>query len=210
MRREPLRNLHLGVEGGGSLAEVSPAMLPALYPGGQLAILGRYRGQGSGILHLRGTRAGQEVDLKAQVGLSETDTANSEIRRMWAERRVHDILQEIRSAARPEADRDEVIRLGTQYSIVTPYTSFLVLESDQMFRQYGIERRTASLLDEEAAGRAQRTERSDDKFSAIPAGESPKPIEWNVGLGAGASGPEFLGILSALLAGRAILRRRIG
>jgi len=209
MRREPLRNLHLDMEGNGSIADLSPTMMPALYPGGQLAILGRYRGQGSGILHLRGTRAGQEVDLKAQLALSETDTASPEIRRMWAEHRVHDVLQEIRSAARPEADRDAVIRLGTQYSIVTPYTSFLVLESDQMFRQYGIERRTASLLDEEAAGRAQRTQRSDGEFSSIPPGESPKPIEWNVGLGAGASGPEFLGLLSALLAGRAILRRRI-
>jgi len=210
MRQEPLRNLRLEMGEGGTLSDVTPGVLPALYPGGQIAILGRYRGKGFGSFHLRGTRAGQSVEFNSQVAVSAVETLNPEIRRMWAERRVQDILQEMRAAARPETDRSEIIRLGTEYSIVTPYTSFLVLESDKMFRDYGIERRTASLLNEETSGRAERSQRADDKYSAIPVGEKPKPVEWNLDLGAGASGPEFLGLLTALLAGRAMLRRRVG
>ena len=39
------------------------------------------------------------------------------------------------------ANRDEIIKTSLEYGIMSKYTSFLVLESEEAYRQYGIERR---------------------------------------------------------------------
>jgi Ca-activated chloride channel family protein len=47
--------------------------------------------------------------------------------------------------------KDEVVQLGKEYGIMTPYTSYLVLESDEAYRQNGIPMPAASAAPEEPA-----------------------------------------------------------
>src|SRR5690606_38006376 len=49
---------------------------------------------------------------------------------------------------------DEIVRLGEGYSIVTEYTSFLVLENDAEFKRWNIQRRNALRIDRDRAARA--------------------------------------------------------
>jgi Ca-activated chloride channel family protein len=52
--------------------------------------------------------------------------------RLWATRRVGFLLEEIRLRGQNQELIDEVKKLGLKYGIVTPYTSYLVTEKEQM------------------------------------------------------------------------------
>ena len=54
--------------------------------------------------------------------------------RLWAIRRVGHLLDEIRLRGETAEVRDEVVRLAKRYGILTPYTSYLVLESEEATR----------------------------------------------------------------------------
>ena len=202
MRQEPLRDLVLTLEGDARLIDVVPARIPDLYPGRQVAILGRYRGKGDVRWRLQGLSDGQPVVLEAGTALPAEDRLNPEIRRLWAERKAFDLLQQTRAGRLPEAARDAVVRLGIDYSIVTPHTSFIVLENDQMFADFGIERRNRALLEEESQARAERAKGID-----AVAAESDKPRQSKFSDFGGAVDPFLLAAILLLTAGPAVMRR---
>lgn len=126
---------------GVDVTEVEPAVLPNLYFGAPVKVYGRYRGSGSAEVTLRGSINGVELKQVAKLDFPKTDATNPEIDRMWAWHRVNRLLKD----ADRQGDRSpaipEIVRLGEQFSIVTEYTSFLVLENDAEYQRWKIERR---------------------------------------------------------------------
>jgi len=61
--------------------------------------------------------------------------ANDYLPRLWANRRVGWLMEQIRSNGEQKELRDEIVDLGTRYGIVTPYTSYLALEEGQVSRR---------------------------------------------------------------------------
>lgn len=59
--------------------------------------------------------------------------------RLWANAYVQQLLLDSRG---PEAVRGKVLTLGIEYGLMTPFTSFLALESDAAYQRAGIERRS--------------------------------------------------------------------
>jgi Ca-activated chloride channel family protein len=55
---------------------------------------------------------------------------NDFLPRLWATRRVGWLMEQIRSNGEQKELRDEIVDLGTRYGIVTPYTSYLAVESN--------------------------------------------------------------------------------
>jgi Ca-activated chloride channel homolog len=126
---------------GVDVIEVEPAILPNLYFGAPVKVYGRYRGSGTADVTLRGSINGVEIKQTAPLDFPKTDASNPEINRMWAWHRVNRLLKDAdrngdRSPAIPE-----IIRLGEDFSIVTEYTSFLVLENDAEYQRWKIERK---------------------------------------------------------------------
>lgn len=113
-------------------SQVYPRVLPDLFKGSQLVLVGRYRGEGPVTAALTG-RVGRETRRFTLEGrpLSGSDRA-SFLPRLWATRRIGYLLEEIRLQGRTKELEDEVRRLGLKYGIVTPYTSFLVTEKERM------------------------------------------------------------------------------
>jgi hypothetical protein len=75
---------------------------------------------------------------------------------------------------------DEIVMLGEAYSIVTEYTSFLVLENDQEYQRWQIKRRNALRIsrDREAQQRLRNElETLRDQAAANIGPIGPKPIE---------------------------------
>ena len=58
----------------------------------------------------------------------ETLAENEFLPQLWATRRVGYLMEQIRLSGESRELREEIIELGTRYGIVTPYTSYLVLE----------------------------------------------------------------------------------
>jgi Ca-activated chloride channel family protein len=144
---------------GVDVTEVEPSVLPNLYFGAPVKVYGRYRGSGAADVTLRGSVNGVEIKRTAPLDFPKTDSANPEINRMWAWHRVNRLLKD----ADRKSDRSpvipEIIRLGEDFSIVTEYTSFLVLENDAEYQRWKIARknleRTASERQTQAKLRAQ-------------------------------------------------------
>ncbi|HKI36694.1 MAG TPA: VIT domain-containing protein [Gemmataceae bacterium] len=111
-----------------TLAEMYPNELPDLFHGGQLVVLGRYRGHGAAALTLSGKVGGEEREFVYETTFPEkTGDDRAFVEGLWARRKVGYLLDQIRVNGEQKELKDEVIALAKKYGITTPYTSYLVV-----------------------------------------------------------------------------------
>jgi Ca-activated chloride channel family protein len=144
--RPAVTNLEIAAVGGG-LYDVEPRTLPNLYHGMPIRLYGRYASPGPMELKIHGNIGGELFERSLQVELPGDDADNPEIERMWAWHRVQRLQKDADRSGNREQVIDEIVRLGEGYSIVTEYTSFLVLENDAEYRRWKIDRRNAARLE---------------------------------------------------------------
>jgi Ca-activated chloride channel family protein len=112
---------------------IYPRGLPDLFKGTQLALIGRYKNR-IDMDYLRLTLTGTSSGKPRTVYFNNLrfplrDERNDFLPRLWATRRVGWLMEQVRSNGENNELRDEIVDLGTRYGIVTPYTSYLALES---------------------------------------------------------------------------------
>ena len=120
--------------GSVKVKEVYPRKLPDLFRGSQLVVLGRYEGNGGTNIKLEGQIQGKKRDYENEADFPRRTSENSFIPRLWAQRKVGYLLDEIRLRGENDELKDEIIRLSKKYGIITPYTSFLVLPDEEVER----------------------------------------------------------------------------
>ena len=144
---------------GAEVYDVTPAKLPDLYHGMPVRVYGRYKKGGDVNVTLAANVEGRSVEQKVGFDLPGKSDANPEVERMWAWKRVDEMLkQSDRDGGRSQSAISEVVRLGEAYSIATEYTSFIVLENDAEYRRWNIERRNALRIGRDRAAQAQTRE----------------------------------------------------
>jgi Ca-activated chloride channel homolog len=123
--------------GGVETDLVYPRATPDVFHGSQLVLMGRYRPRPSAIrMTLTGKVNGRERRfMYDDLQFSEKQSDNEFLPHLWAMRRVGHLLDQIRVNGESKELRDEIVELGTRYGIVTPYTSYLVLEPGERGRQ---------------------------------------------------------------------------
>lgn len=117
--------------GGIQTELVYPRTMPDIFHGSQLMLVGRYRAGMKDKLRLSliGNVNGRERHFSYDnLSFPEKQTDNEFLANLWAMRRVGYLLDQIRANGESKELKDEVVQLGTRYGIVTPYTSYLVLE----------------------------------------------------------------------------------
>ncbi len=117
------------------LRDYYPVTLPDLFAGSQVTVVGTYEGSGPSTITLSGTTGTRETVFEYPVNFSERDAKSDFLPRVWANRKVAYLLDEIRLNGENKELVDEIKDLGMTFGIVTPYTSFLVLED----REQGFE-----------------------------------------------------------------------
>lgn len=130
---------------GVEVSDLEPPVLPNLYHGSPVRVYGRYRGGGTAKVTLTGEIRGKRIAKTAELAFPAREAGNPEIERMWAWHRIDRLLKEAdRQGSRREAVA-EVVRLGEAFSIASEHTSFIVLENDDEYRRWKIERRNLLL-----------------------------------------------------------------
>ena len=114
--------------GKGEVFDVFPKKMPDLFAGTQLVLIGRYKNNCETAAILEGWREGAKIGNAQDVSFPKKATGNSFIRQLWAKRKVGYLLDEIRLHGENTELVQEVTRLGREYGLVTPYTSYLVTE----------------------------------------------------------------------------------
>ena len=90
---------------------------------------------------VRGRLGGESFEKEVKV-TKEQGVVAAFVPRLWASAYVRRLLG---AAAGPEAERGRIVALGTEYGLVTPFTSILALESESAYRNMGIPRRRSPL-----------------------------------------------------------------
>ncbi len=140
---------------GENVKDITPGDIGNLYMGQQLVMFGRYSGEGDVNVILKGKISGQDHEWQTSVFLPDMDTDNPEIERLWALSAIEDVMEEIRDDGEKDYLRKKVIDLGTEYSLVTDYTSMIVLNADEMENE-DIQRNNADRVNRERNAQANR------------------------------------------------------
>lgn len=130
--------LHMG---GARTDLVYPRELPDLFRGSQVTLIGRYSNDEDlkkVTIALTGLSGGTSRSYDyANLRFPLRAEANDYLPRLWATRRVGWLMEQVRTNGEQKELRDEIVDLGTRYGIVTPYTSYLALEADQVISATG-------------------------------------------------------------------------
>jgi len=113
---------------GVETTDLHPRVMPDLFRGTQLLVLGRYRGDGQARVTLSGHAQGAANAYITVQTFPDVALEAVFLPRMWAGRKIAYLLDQIRLYGESDELVEEVIALSKRYGIITPYTSFLVDE----------------------------------------------------------------------------------
>jgi Ca-activated chloride channel homolog len=146
LTRPAVSNLKISFTGK-DVYDVEPVALPNLYHGMPLHLYGRYRDAGLTKVTIKGDVQGQPFEQSVEVDLPAKNDANPEIERMWAWKRVDQLLAGARERGETASVVNEVVGLCEDFSIASEYTSFIVLENDAEYQRWKIERKNLGRLE---------------------------------------------------------------
>jgi Ca-activated chloride channel family protein len=121
--------------------ELEPALMPDVFRGDQIVVLGRYTGEDPLTFEIGGLAGGIQRSWRMSFELDRASVANAFVPRLWASRRIDRLIEELRQAgAVPGQVADprsaelsaEILALSTEFGILTEATSFLALEGTDL------------------------------------------------------------------------------
>ena len=119
------------MEEGSPISRVYPRETVDLFAGDQLVVVGRYRKPGAAKVVLTGRIGDKEekFDFPATFVEQSNDESLAFIEKLWAIRRVGEILDQMDLNGKNGELVKELVELATRHGILTPYTSFMADET---------------------------------------------------------------------------------
>ncbi len=147
--------------------EVMPSDLPDFFQGDSFIVLGQYLGEDPLLFLLKGVVAGKRRTFQFEFGLRSATTRNAFVPRLWAARRIAYLADQIRlqgadpargasavnavlSDPRMRELTDEILRLSTEFGILSEYTAFLATEGTDLSQWNGLLAACGNELDAKA------------------------------------------------------------
>ncbi|HBO46307.1 MAG TPA: hypothetical protein DD670_20750 [Planctomycetaceae bacterium] len=185
-----------GSKHGSAVNRVYPKGRFDLFAGEQLVIAGRYRTPGAAKVVLRGKVGDKEerFDFAAELVAKSADDSQGFVEKLWAVRRVGELIDEIDLKGRNEELVKELVDLSIRHGILTPYTSFMADDTMNMHDLARARGEAGRRLDElrvtdGRAGVSQRAYKGSMQQAArAPAAASSSMSGESLGAGMGASG----------------------
>jgi len=111
---------------GVDVFDLQPTVLPDLFRGTQLLLLGRYHGEAEARITVSGNAGGIATAYTTLSTFPAFSLESAFLPRLWAGRKISYLLNQIRLYGESDELVDAVVALSRRYGIITPYTSFLV------------------------------------------------------------------------------------
>lgn len=133
-------------EAGEPVNRLYPKKVFDLFEGDQLVLVGRYKRHGAAKVTVTGSVGGQKqsFDFPAELTAKSNDATFAFVERLWAMRRVGEIIDELDLKGQNDELVKELVELSTRHGIMTPYTSFL---ADETVNLRGLARNAATARD---------------------------------------------------------------
>lgn len=178
--------------GGVRVEQIYPNPLPDLYRDRDVTVFGRFQASHSSSVVVRGRAAGREWVQEYGVSFDDVLDADTQfVANLWARRRIDELMTQIEENGESRRKVDEIVELGTCWGIVTPYTSYLAIDPNEVVAQpTPTDRRNNWDLDAPTGGTARWAEEEDEEQSdwGVRPGTATRGNLGAGGAGDGASG----------------------
>lgn len=111
---------------GFDVYDAEPSTPSILYAQKPIVLFGKWRGTPSGTITVSGKSGSQSYVQEIPVTDVAVDTENEALRYLWARTRL-DRIAGFGSIRNDSSTKEEITRLGLEYNITTPYTSFIAV-----------------------------------------------------------------------------------
>jgi len=126
--------------------DLIPADVPDRFDGDSIVVLGQYVGKAPLHFRVAGNYLGRPRDFRFDFELTHATTRNSFVPRLWATRRIAYLVDQVRELGAAHSSNpfgigpaaasdprfreltDEILRLSTEFGILTEYTAFLATD----------------------------------------------------------------------------------
>jgi Ca-activated chloride channel family protein len=180
---------------GERVYDLTPSKIGNLFMGQQLIAFGRYHGPGEVNLTLEAKISGEQKQWHCKAQLPEIDTEHPELERLWALAHVEEAMEVIREDGETPKLREKIVDLGTTYSLVTDYTSMIVLNDEELENE-GIQRNNYDRVQRERAAQQQRANQPTRNHRVDQGGTFNN--RRSHGIGTGPVGPLFIALATWL------------
>lgn len=146
----------------GRTRDIIPEKLPDLFEGDQLVLLGQYVGNKPMTFKISGNYLGKKRSFRFTFEFNKANVKNGFVPRLWASRKIAQLIDAVRQmGADPTVSKndpkvkelvDEIVRLSTEFGILTEYTAFLAKEGTDFADMPNILHEAGNVLE----GRAMR------------------------------------------------------
>ena len=157
----------LTIESTTMIRELIPAELPDVFEGDQVILFGQYLKSQPITFQLAGNFLGKDRSFEFEFDFNTASTNHAFVPRLWATRRIAFLVDEIRQAGADTAMQlgnqatilqdpkyreliDEIVRLSTEFGVLSEYTSFLAREGTDLSDWNGLVAACGFELDEKA------------------------------------------------------------
>ncbi|MBN1765668.1 MAG: VWA domain-containing protein [Sedimentisphaerales bacterium] len=144
----------------GRTLDIMPHKMPDLFEGDQVVLLGKYIGEEPLTFNIRGNYLGKPRTFTFTFDFTKATTKNGFVPRLWASRKIAELIDEVRqlgadgntntSDPRVRELVDEIVRLSTEFGILTEYTAFLAREGTDLADMPTIRREASDHLEARA------------------------------------------------------------
>ncbi len=216
LTHQALRDVSVSIKGM-NVKNMTPETIGSLYRGQQLIIFGHYdvkgiRGQGKGAeekatVTVKGNLNGSSKTYKTTFVVKD-DNSNPEIERLWAFASIEAMQDQMDYLGHDKDTEQAITDLALEYSLVTEYTSMIVM-SDEQFAANNIERRNKKRVEVEYKARDIRKHqgvRSNRVDKNNPMYSKPRP---STGGGGGSTSLITLLVLVSVFLNRSLVGKRM-
>ncbi len=144
----------------GRTRDIMPAVLGDLFEGDQLVLLGQYIGDDPITFRISGNYLNKKRTFQFLFDFDKTNKRNGFVPRLWASRKIAELIDAVRqmgadgtlTANDPKVKEltDEIVRLSTEFGILTEYTAFLAREGTDLSDGMALRRETGRVLESRA------------------------------------------------------------
>ena len=127
-----LTDIEISIEGVQTY-DLAPEVMTGIFAGSQALLTGRYDGSGPVTVVVTGTSSEGAERFEYELVLPERDGDDPTIAQLWAQRRVADLLTELRIEGSRDELIEQIVEIATRFGIVTPYTAYLAEEPTLVF-----------------------------------------------------------------------------
>ncbi|WP_437895920.1 VIT domain-containing protein [Sorangium sp. So ce124] len=169
------------------LTQITPARLDPIRAGGEALVVARMSSGAdvTGAIRVRGRVSGERFEQTYPVNIvATTGAGNAFVPRLYAAAKIAELEESGGDAQKPA-----IIELSRRFSVASRFTSLLVLESEAMFKAFGLDRGgiTSAFTGEEQAERVSASAEGEEPDAADEGAEE-KGDALGAGLGLSGSG----------------------